>query len=139
VAGFVQHGGGFAEKVFVAHAGDKAALQFKVAAGREDIENGLPEGVKTFARQRGNAVFALYRDERGQIALVGGNKKSALLAGFGDEVDTFLGVAGGAVDDDDGEIGVGHGLKTALDAELLDALGGMANAGGVDNKYRNSG
>src|SRR5580658_3658205 len=125
VASLIQHGRGFAQKVFVAHAGDKSALQFEVAAGREDIENSLPEGVKTLASQRGNAVFAVFRDECGKIALIGGNQKAALRAGFRDEIEVFLRVmACGAIDDDDGEIGVGHGLKAALDAELLNALGG---------------
>jgi hypothetical protein len=64
---------------------------------------------------------------------------TALCTGFRDQSIVFGGARGEAVDDDNCEVGIGHGLEAAVNAELFDELSGGANARGVGEADGDSG
>jgi hypothetical protein len=137
--GLFEHGHGFAEQSFLAEAGDEAVLRFELTAGRESVENGGAEFFDAVAGEGGNRVLAGLGMKAGQVRLVDRDEVAALFTGFREE-GFVVGCAGrDAVDDDDGEIGVGHGLEAAVDAQLFDELGGGADARGIGQAYGDSG
>ncbi len=71
-----------------------------------------------------------------QVALVADHDSAALALSAGDQLAVGIGKRGGQIHDNQGEIGVGHGLKAALDAQRFDRVLAFADARGVDEFAR---
>ena len=116
---------GFAQQLFVAQAGDESGLLLERALGRDGFEDGVAQLGDAFAGERRDGQR--WRDAgppRAQIALVADHQCAALPARC-DQLSIFGSERLRKIDHHQRQVGIGHRLIAALDAQRFHQLRGL--------------
>ncbi|MFN8537905.1 MAG: hypothetical protein U0232_10585 [Thermomicrobiales bacterium] len=102
----------------------------RAAFYRAETPEPTPAGLATARQLHGRAV--VQQHHTGESAPAGGVVRAEAVAQGGGDGEVVGGGRGAAVEDEEDERGAGEGLAAAGDAHLLDLVGGVGDAGGVE-------
>src|ERR1019366_227605 len=110
---------GFLQQLLVAKAGDESAPLLQAPTRSDGIDDGAPQFSEPLAGERGNAQCTGHLLSRRQVALVSSDKALPLLLRLFDQLHVLGSKWRGQIHYYHGQVGIGHGLMGALDAESL--------------------